>query len=109
MFILNGRCGSDKNVGNFTFRQTSVIDDAISSYEGLRYISNFRIVELDILFSDGHSLLHVDLNFNSKHYPTKPDLLQNNIPRWVENKTQTFISKFKSDKIYHILSLNYKS
>ena len=58
-------------------------------------------VELDILFSDGHSLLHVDLNCNSKHNPTKPDLLQNNIPRWVENKKQTLISNIKSDEVLH--------
>ena len=40
----------------------------------------FALKNLDTLFSYGHSLLQVDLNFNSKHFSMEPDLLQNNIP-----------------------------
>ena len=36
--ILNGRFGADKNVGNYTFRRTSVIDYVISSLQGLNLL-----------------------------------------------------------------------
>ena len=41
--ILNGRCGDDRNLGNFTFRNTSVIVYTIASAETLMHFRNFKI------------------------------------------------------------------
>lgn len=45
----------DANVGRFTFRNNSVIDNAIASAECFEFISDFDIIETDPLFSDGHA------------------------------------------------------
>ena len=65
--ILNGRFGQDKGIGCMTFRNTSVIDYAISSVKGLTLLTDFEVIETDILHSDGHSLitLNVDIPFCS--------------------------------------------
>ena len=61
LFILNGRMGSDKDKGNFTFRHTSVIDYILASVESLKLLNDFDIIETDPIFSDGHSLLQLSI------------------------------------------------
>ena len=51
--ILNGRYGKDKDIGNMTFRNTSVIDYATSSLKGFSLLSEFEVIETDSLQSDG--------------------------------------------------------
>ena len=55
LFLCNGRIGNDKQQGNFTFKQLSVIDYTIASVETLPLLQNFEIQETDALMSDGHS------------------------------------------------------
>ena len=62
LFILNGRCGKDKGVGAFTFKQCSVID----SCQALKFINSLEIQELDSLYTDGHALLQTVLKFKQK-------------------------------------------
>ena len=55
--IVNGRFGSDKEVGNFTCFNAngkSVVDYAIVSHELLQYISEFAVESFDKSFSDVH-------------------------------------------------------
>ena len=61
--ILNGRCGDDKSNGPMTFRNQSVIDYTTVSFQSLQFIKAFRVLELDALFSDGHSLISNSLCF----------------------------------------------
>ena len=62
MLILNGRCGDDKCTGSMTFRNQSVINySIIVSFQSLQFIKSFRVLELDALFSDGHSLISTSL------------------------------------------------
>ena len=42
-FILNGRCGQDKTIRAFTFKDISTIDHSSSSFEGLKFISDFSV------------------------------------------------------------------
>ena len=81
LFILNGRCGSDKNIGAMTFRNQSIIDYSIIPHQALQFVKMFSILELDSLFSDGHSLIITTLSFSQKIAPernqsrkTKPKL-----------------------------------
>ena len=58
--FLNGRY-EDKNVEAITFRGLSVIDYAITSIKGIQFLQNFKVTDLDSLYSDGHALLSVDI------------------------------------------------
>ena len=63
--ILNGRFGEDKNVGAMTFRGLSVIDYAMASSQGIKFAQNFKITDVDSLFSDRHALLSLDIRTNA--------------------------------------------
>ena len=65
MLILNGRCGDDKLNDSITFRNQSVIDYPIVLFQSLQFIKSFRLLELDALFSDGHSLISFSLCFKN--------------------------------------------
>ena len=88
LFILNGRCGKDKNVGAFTFKQCSVIDYIIVSSQALKFVCNFEIQELDSLYTDGHALLQTALKFKN---------IQINMPH-VKQKSPQPRSQWKNDK-----------
>ena len=64
LLILNGRYGQDAGQGNFTFRDQSVIDYSISSNKGFKILTDFKIEELDRIYSDGHYLLEMNLSLN---------------------------------------------
>ena len=57
LFIVNGRFGKDKGIGTTTFRDKSLIDYTLCSAGRFEILHDFEIVELDPVFSDGHSLL----------------------------------------------------
>ena len=44
MLILNGRCGDDKFKGSMTFRNQSVIDYSIVSFQSRQFIKSFRVL-----------------------------------------------------------------
>ena len=71
LFILNSRCGGDKGIGAMTFCNQSIIDNPIISHQALRFVKMFSILELDSLFSDGHSLITTTLSFSKELAPTK--------------------------------------
>ena len=98
LFILNGRCGKDKGVGTFTFKNISVIDYAIVTVQSLKFISDFEIAELDPVYTDNHSHLTTTLKFDRIKPKTK---LTNNYtlqkrPNWQENKKTEFICNLNS-------------
>ena len=55
-FIVNGRFGKDEGVGAATFHNKSVMYYTFSSDESLKILNDFKTVELNSLFSDGHAL-----------------------------------------------------
>ena len=73
LFILNGRYGKEKHIGQFTFRKTSVTDYVLSSVDCFRLLKDFSVNETDPLFSDGHALLMWTFNAikNNDFYPEK--------------------------------------
>lgn len=64
LFITNGRFGKDNGIGSATFRDKSVIDYTICTAESFDFLNEFEVLELDSLFSDGHSLLSWSLSGN---------------------------------------------
>ena len=75
----NGRFGEDKNVGAMTFRGLSVIDYAMASSQGIKFAQNFKITDVDSLFSDGHALLSLDIRTNATA-PNPPNYHQHMDP-----------------------------
>ncbi|MES9884249.1 MAG: reverse transcriptase family protein [Sedimenticola sp.] len=106
LFILNGRCGDDKGIGEFTFRDTSIIDYAISSVDGLKHVQHFSIERLDALFSDGHSLLSTKLIFQMakprKVYKENTSHTSLRMPIWKESNKQSFVTNIDTDKVKNI-------
>ena len=112
LFIVNGRVGKDKNLGQLTFRNTSLIDYVLSSVELFPFMQDFEVVELDTLFSDGHSLLSLTLNFppslpaRSYHATKKQPSTYSN---WEPSLKHFFIQNLDSSRIEKLnLELNQK-
>ena len=70
LFILNGRFGKDKRLGKFTFREQSLIDYTLCSFESLKLLIDFEVTETDPIFSDGHSLLTWSFACANSHNPS---------------------------------------
>lgn len=104
LFILNGRCHKDKGVGKFTFRDTSVIDYAISSYEGLKRVQEFEIIDLDPLFSDGHSLLSLMITQIIAPSPAIATTSKSGRKLWDEEKKELFCHNIDMQTLNAILT-----
>lgn len=114
MFLLNGRYGKDKNLGKYTFREQSVIDYSISSEKGFSVLTNFEILDLDRLCSDGHSLLIMTLNWpsqgneNNMTYPIHTRKNVPKCPKWDPRNANSYkgnINMSLIDKINENLTL----
>ena len=74
MYILNGRCHNDKDLGKFTCKNASVVDYVICTDELFNSIADFYLDEFDPLLSDIHcpivfnifTQVHIDTN-NKPH------------------------------------------
>lgn len=104
LFIANGRFGSDKAVGNFTFRNTSVLDYCIVSSHMFEFYKEFEIIEMDPLFCDGHSLLRSVLKFESIYSHEEPSPpCQSTKPKWIPENTNDFIHNIDNVKINSLI------
>ena len=95
IFIVNGRIYNDKESGNFTFRDKSVVDYVLSTAECFRYYSNFEIIETDSLHSDGHSVIAWEFNCKPFQHVLDCDSLQNYKKLkyiWDNNLKEDFVS-----------------
>lgn len=105
LFILNGRCGNDKGIGAFTFRNISVIEYSLVSAQGLKFIDNFNITELDYFYSDGHALLSTNLKVENSFEKTNKRENTENMrkhPKWNDNKKPDFLANIDQTKISEI-------
>ena len=106
MLILNGRCGDDKFNGPMTFRNQAFIDYSILSFQSLQFIKSFRVLELDALFSDAHSLISTSLCFKNDLEVQKsvPINTKTRKPRLPEVKRTHFIENLNRIKIKSLLA-----
>ena len=100
MLILNGRCGDDRFTGSMTFRNQSVIDYSIVSFQSLQFIKSFRVLELDALYYDGHSLISTSLCFKNDLKVKKSVSINTKArkPRLPEEKRTNFIENLNRIK-----------
>lgn len=102
LFIVNGRFGKDKCIGNFTFRNISVIDYCLASLDCLRQIESFEVIELDPIFSDGHCLLSTSINFKSSWTESPSTTPKHSPPKWKEDKSSEFVGNLDQDLINNL-------
>ncbi|MES9881385.1 MAG: reverse transcriptase family protein [Sedimenticola sp.] len=103
LFLLNGRVGCDKDIGEFTFRNKSVIDYAMSSSDLLSYVNDFNVMETDPLFSDGHAVLSVSiLCRSSKQSEPKPKKQMRN-RKWNVKLNEKFVNNIDITKLNNLL------
>ena len=106
MLIFNGRCGNDKNNGAMTFRNQSIIGYSIVSFQSLQYVKNICVLELDTLFSDGHSLISTNLSFGNdfKVKNRVPSNTKTRKPRLPEEKRLNVVENLNCIKMQCLLT-----
>ena len=103
LLILKGRAFDDKNIGNFTCRNASVVDYTIIQYRQMQWLSRFKVDEFCPLFSDVHcpSLIHIE-SFNDNAI-LPPSLSEEKIKHWSNDKKGEFLDSIDDDKVQAIL------
>lgn len=101
LFIVNGRVGRDKGVGRKTFRETSTIDYTLCTADCFTFLTQFEIIDLDPIFSDGHALLSWSLNVNLMPFHTNNKILNytNSHCRWSEKDKNIFVSSIDMQEV----------
>lgn len=96
LFILNGRFGKDKTEGKLTFRDQSLFDYTICSFDCLRLLLDFEVIATDCLISDGHALLSWSLStvYQSPDSDTKEKVGSPTYKKWDSKLVDDFIKMF---------------
>lgn len=101
LYILNGRIGNDKHIGNLTFRNQSLIDYTLASTQAISLIKQFDITDTDALMSDGHSILNMYLSIRTVVETPTAINGDNNIkykPKWNHEQSHQFIDNINDDE-----------
>ncbi|MEW8548196.1 MAG: reverse transcriptase family protein, partial [Candidatus Thiodiazotropha sp.] len=105
LFILNGRFGNDKNVGKLTFRDQSLIDYTICSFDCFRLFSDFEVIDTDAILSDGHALLSWSVHEAVfADLPSQPPRTQSTYKKWDERNPTVFLNNLPTEEIQKLSS-----
>ena len=133
-FILNGRCGLDKNIGKTTCNDKTVIDYALLTYDSLEQLCpSIYVHDFSVLLSDVHCALTVTLTLkNERRVATNENDRRNEVSnetehqatnntmysvpvnerpkRWDNSKASDFISSINIRSLDHVDNLltNYR-
>ena len=90
-----------------TFRNQSVIDYSIVSYQALHFVKMFTISDLDALFSDGHALISTTLQLQQTSAIENKTLKQaiKRRSKLPENRKFAFVENLNRSKIQELSSL----
>ena len=107
--LMNGRVGSDKNVGGLTCADKSAIDYIMCSPDLLLNVSEFCIDVFDPLLSDKHSPICVTLSIDKIELHEKETNVNNPQSNkiykikceWDDDKTVEYQMNFDENKINH--------
>lgn len=109
LLILNGRCANDRNIGMFTFKSISVIDYTLCSTNLLEYVCDFKVIEIDPLFCDGHCMLLLELKHlsasNHPDYSSIANAQARRPPKWKEEQKDEFCHNIDPESLTEIHSL----
>ena len=107
LFIVNGRIGKDRHIGAPTFRDKSVIDYTVSTADCFAWLSDFEIIELDPIFSDGHSLISWSLGVQNTDISNTSNLndyeqKRNTKYKWTDTSKENFIKEIDLNEVSNI-------
>ena len=89
-----------------TFRNVSTIDYTMVSTESFKILQNFQIIDLDRIFSDGHSFLSTTITINPscalKHQ--SKNLINKNAIHLNQSDYQTFIGNVNYQNMHTLLT-----
>ena len=116
MIIMNGRTGSDREIGKVTFQSKngkSTIDYCITSPDFIRHIQDFQVDILDQNLSDKHSPIILTLKtklsenpINSNDIPDESDINYDRLhSKWDEEKMPEFQNNFDQTKINNLCQM----
>ena len=116
MIIINGRTGSDREIGEVTFQSKngkSTIDYCITSPDFILHILDFQVDILDQNLSDKHSPIFLTLKtklnenpINSNDIPHKTDINYDPLhSKWIEEKMPKFQTNFNQTKINNLFQI----
>ena len=91
LYIVNGRCGDDKDVGKTTSKNISTVDNCIVTKDIFDKIEQFQVKEFDDMLSDIHCPLHLSLVSYTTSEP------QENTSETVNVKNRIFRPKWKPE------------
>ena len=97
LFIVNGRVGKNRDIVSKTFRDQSVLDHTLCTADCFYFLQQFEIIELDEIFSDGHSLLSwsFDINPQSKPHGNSSANIYSVNCTWKNELREKFIENIK--------------
>ena len=109
--IVNGRFGSDKNIGNTTCADVSTIDYAICTPDLFPKITDFTIDTFCDSLSDIHKPIIVNVNITRNQMHANNPIITNNINtketyvkcKWEECKKEEYEVNFDMNKIKDII------
>ena len=123
LFICNGRVGDDQKLGEFTFKNVSVIagslifilsslviDYVICSSHFIRNIDNFTVIEFSQLFSDAHRPLSLCVRCDLNEHENDMDVNiadasnEPKIKKWENDKVHNFVNSLDTGKIDEIMN-----
>ena len=112
--IVNGRVGPDKDLGKFTFDNSSTIDYAICTPDLFPYITDFRVDIFDPLLSDKHSPICITVNIvKDKNQPSNSNqetsVSNSNVVKstWEDKRKDEYQKSFDMGKVdSYILKLS---
>ena len=122
--ILNGRCGTDKNIGNTTCKNSSVVDYVLMYTEMQLYVKNFYVNEFSVLLSDVHCPISVIIenkrvldpyhnyvdDTTTNKSTVDPNIIDNTITgrtvpkQWEKEKINDYVNELKQHDITSILN-----
>ena len=99
--IVNGRCGTDATVGQFTCKNVSCVDYAIVSKSLLCAVSVFKVLEFHEILSDIHSPIELHISFTCNPHTRSGDMEESNLteknrPKWNGNYKDNFTRNLSS-------------
>ena len=114
--FVNGRLGTDKDIGSFTYISNigrSTIDYAVVSPDLFEYISNFEVDILDKNLSDYHcpiiltlKVQHFEKNAIVYEEPLVSDIIFNPVySKWEPSKKQDYQDKFEYDRFDNLIDM----
>ena len=108
LLIFNGRINGNET-GGFTCKDTSVVDYFIGSLDVIKQVSDMKILEHSMLYSDVHKPMSLELKSGYSdiaHHNNPPYNNGNNstkIKHWDENKEHMFIDSIDMSALNEIL------